>query len=128
MAGLISILKQKVKLLKQECHALYLAYRHPDTPWYAKVLIAFTLAYLLSPVDLIPDFIPILGYLDDLLIVPLLITLSVRLIPMPVMEQCRKQAGENPVTLKKSWQGAVVIIMIWLVLLVVLIKWVVYRV
>lgn len=75
-----------------ESIALYLAARHPNTPWYARVLAGLVAAYAFSPIDLIPDFVPVLGYLDDLLIVPAGIALCIRLIPPSVMEECRDRA------------------------------------
>jgi uncharacterized membrane protein YkvA (DUF1232 family) len=123
MANFTESLKRKVKALKQECYALYLAYKHPGVPWYAKLLIAVTLAYWLSPIDLIPDFIPILGYLDDLIIVPLLIMLSIKLVPEAIMATCRKRAIENPLPLKGKWIVAAIIIMIWIAMAIVLVAW-----
>lgn len=74
---------------------LYLAARHPMTPWYARLLAAGVAAYALSPIDLIPDFIPVVGYLDDLLIVPAGIALAIKLIPPSVMEECRQRARDS---------------------------------
>ena len=117
---LISALKQKASALRKELVALYYAYQHPRTGMAPRVVILFTLGYALSPIDLIPDFIPDLGYLDDLIIIPLLICLSVRMIPAEVMRECRQQAVENPVTLKKNWKFGAVIIILWLSILLVL--------
>ena len=89
---LLSALQQRARDLKTETIVLYLAARHPGTPWYAKLLVAAIAAYALSPIDLIPDFIPILGYLDDLILIPLGIVLAVRMIPRPILEECRAQA------------------------------------
>src|ERR671933_1645183 len=91
---LLTGLRRRARLLKRDTYALYLAARDPRTPWYAKVLAAVVVAYALSPLDLIPDFIPVLGYLDDLLIVPAGIALAVKLVPAPVMAECRAQAHE----------------------------------
>ncbi|HEY6239783.1 MAG TPA: YkvA family protein [Burkholderiales bacterium] len=85
-------LKERAQALRSETVALCFAARHPDTPWYAKLLVAGIAAYALSPIDLIPDFIPILGYLDDLVLIPLGIVLAVRLIPHPVLAECRARA------------------------------------
>src|SRR5579859_4082071 len=87
--------RQKVRALKRETYALYLACRDPRVPWYAKLLAGGVVAYLFSPIDPIPDFIPVLGFLDDLIIVPLGITLAVRLIPPAVMAECRARAAEE---------------------------------
>jgi uncharacterized membrane protein YkvA (DUF1232 family) len=108
--------KQRVWQLKTETYALYLAYRDARVPWYAKVLIGFVVAYTFSPIDLIPDFIPILGYLDDLVIAPLGIALAIRLIPQEVMAECR-QAAQEAVGQDRpaSWPAAVVIVAIWLI-------------
>src|SRR3990172_10075957 len=110
--------KNRARQPRVETYALYLACRHPGVPWYAKVSAAGVVGYALSPIDLIPDFIPVLGYLDDLVIVPLGITLVLRMIPRPVMEQCRARAKENLNQDKpKIWLGAAIIIAIWLLLI-----------
>jgi uncharacterized membrane protein YkvA (DUF1232 family) len=85
-------LRQRARLLKAETLALVLALRHPATPWYAKVWLSIVVAYALSPIDLIPDFIPILGYLDDLILLPFGIAIAIRMIPAPVMADCRARA------------------------------------
>jgi uncharacterized membrane protein YkvA (DUF1232 family) len=108
-------LKDRARLLKRDTIALYLAARDPRTPWYAKVLAGVVVAYALSPIDLIPDFIPVLGYLDDLILVPAGIALVLRLVPAEVMTDCRERAtaqAERPT----SRVGAAVMIGIWLVL------------
>jgi uncharacterized membrane protein YkvA (DUF1232 family) len=104
--------KQRVHELKRETYALYLAYRDPRVPWYAKLLAASVVAYAFSPIDLIPDFIPVLGYLDDLVLVPLGIMFALKLIPPQVMAECREKAraAEGRPT---SWVAAVVIVAIW---------------
>ena len=98
--------------LRRDTYALYLAYRDPRTPWYAKMVGALVAAYALSPIDLIPDFIPILGYLDDLLLLPLGIALAVRLIPPKIMRECRAKAEASP---PKSRLAGVVVVCIWIV-------------
>jgi len=106
-------LKQRARGLKQETYALYLAVRDPRTPWYARAVAAAVVAYALSPLDLIPDFIPVIGYLDDLILVPLGIALCLKLIPEPVMRECRERARATngpPV----SRAGAALIIAAWL--------------
>jgi len=89
-------LKVRARALGSETRALWLAARHPDTPWSARLLIALVAGYALSPLDLIPDFIPVLGYLDDLVLVPLGLALAIRLVPPQVMAGCRARvaAGE----------------------------------
>lgn len=127
MTNILSRLTKQTEALKKEVVALYLACRDRQTPWYAKLITACVVAYALSPIDLIPDFIPILGYLDDLILVPIGIMLAVRLIPRPVMERCRAEAGRK---LSKGEAGgrkaAVVIIFIWLALFIAAI-WLVYK-
>ena len=110
-------LRKRVTHLKGETFALYLAARHPATPWYAKVFVAGVVAYAFSPIDLIPDFVPVLGYLDDLVLVPLGIAVAIRMIPPRVLAECRERsqaamAAGNPV----SRAAAAVIIGIWLLL------------
>jgi uncharacterized membrane protein YkvA (DUF1232 family) len=111
--------KQRAHVLKREVYTLYLAYRDPRTPWYGKVLAALVVAYAFSPIDLIPDFIPILGYLDDLVLIPLGVVLAMRMIPPEVMSDSRAKAEEvlragKPV----SWFGAVIVGAIWIALAV----------
>ena len=106
--------------LKSETHALYLAYRDPRVPWYAKLFAALVVGYAFSPIDLIPDPIPVLGYLDDLILVPLGVALAVRMIPEDVLSESRQKAremverGERPV----SRAAAAVIVVLWLALAV----------
>lgn len=115
---LINNLKQKVRGLKAEIQVLIFAYSDRRTPLVAKLVIGLTVGYLLSPIDLIPDFIPIIGLLDDLIIVPLLIMLSIRLMPPIVLTEARKRMQENPEKLKKNnWIFAIIIIFIWLTML-----------
>lgn len=93
-AGLLARLKAWARRLKAETLVLALAAGHPGTPWYAKLLVVAVVAYALSPIDLIPDFIPVLGYLDELILLPLGIALAVRLVPPEVMAECRARAGQ----------------------------------
>ena len=88
-----SDVKARAKRLRREMHALWLAARHPDTPWYAKLLVAGVLVYAVTPVDLVPDFIPILGIIDDIIFVPLALALAARFVPREVLEECRIKAG-----------------------------------
>ena len=85
-------LRRWARRLRTETYALYLAYRDPRVPWYARAVAVLVVAYAYSPIDLIPDFIPVLGYLDDLLLVPLGAALVIRLIPGPVLAECRERA------------------------------------
>lgn len=123
---LLSSLKQWAYHLKTETYALYLAARDPATPWYAKFLAAVVAAYAFSPIDLIPDFIPVLGYLDDLILLPLGIMLAIRLVPSPVMTKCRERAACELRNRPVSRRAGVVIVAIWGVLTATGIVWV-YR-
>jgi len=107
--------RDRVRALKNETYALWVASRHPRVPWFAKLVTLVVVAYALSPIDLIPDFIPVIGYLDDLLLVPLGIALAIKLIPADVLAECRAEAGRRfaqggP----KSRAGAAVVIATWL--------------
>ena len=109
--------RQRVRQLKQETFALYLAYKDPRVPWYARVWLAIVVGYAFSPIDLIPDFVPILGYLDDLILLPLGILIAIKLIPEPVLAECRlKAAAEMGAGPPGGWRTAVLIITIWLIL------------
>jgi uncharacterized membrane protein YkvA (DUF1232 family) len=117
VTGLLAQWKRWAGQLKAEIYALYLAYRDPRTPWYARVFVACVVGYAFSPIDLIPDPIPVLGYLDDLILVPLGIALAVRMIPPAVLSECRQQAQAlmeegKPVNLT----AAVAVVAIWLLL------------
>jgi uncharacterized membrane protein YkvA (DUF1232 family) len=121
--GPLAALQEKARELQYNISALYLAYKRKDVPKSAKILIAITVGYALSPVDLIPDFIPILGYLDDLCIVPLLVFISIKLIPEKIMEECREQAkdiwkGGRP----KKWHYAIPILVIYALIIFIIIQ------
>ena len=108
-------IKEKAGKLKRDIPAVFLAMKHPKTPWYARILAGIIIGYALSPVDLIPDFVPVLGYLDDLVILPLLIILLLRLIPREVFEECHQEAEDLWANGKpKKWYYAIPIIVIWL--------------
>ncbi|MBA2746080.1 MAG: DUF1232 domain-containing protein [Flavisolibacter sp.] len=116
---LLAKLKQKARQLKSEAQVLIIAYKDTRTPLSAKILIGITVGYLLSPIDLIPDFIPVLGLLDDLIIVPLLITASINLIPETVLNEARGTIKSNPQKLNKTnWIFALIIIAIWILALI----------
>ena len=107
--------KQRTHQLSAQTYALYLAYRHPRTPWYAKVFAALIVGYVFSPIDPIPDFIPGVGLLDEMVVVPIGILIAAKMIPPEVFEECREKArevelGEKPV----SRVAAVVIVAVWL--------------
>jgi uncharacterized membrane protein YkvA (DUF1232 family) len=106
--------KAKARKLKREVYALYLVSKDRRVPWYARVVAVAVVAYAFSPIDLIPDPIPVLGYLDDLILIPLGIALVIKLIPVEVMQDCREKAAltmkaEKP----KNWVAAGIIILIW---------------
>lgn len=116
--------RARVGCLKNETFALYLAARHPKTPWYAKVLIAAVVAYAVSPIDLIPDFIPVLGYLDDLILVPLGIAVAIRMIPPHVLAECRERAHDVNLGAGSTGRAAaIVVIGIWLILAALCTRW-----
>jgi uncharacterized membrane protein YkvA (DUF1232 family) len=115
MPSFLNRWKAWARQLKQEIYALYLAYKDPRTPWYAKVFSAMVVAYAFSPIDLIPDPIPVLGYLDDLVLVPVGAYLAVRMIPRQVMEDCRAKSAQVMAQGKPvNKVAAAVIVLIWL--------------
>ena len=115
---MIEKLKSKARALKHEAYAVYLAARDPRTPWYVKILIFFVVAHTFSPIDLIPDFIPVLGYLDDLIITPGGIWLAVRLIPPEVLEEARATAVTQSLDRRVGIVGAGIIILIWILAII----------
>ncbi len=112
--GLLSRLRQRASTLKRETYALALAYRDPRTPWHAKLWAACVVAYAVSPIDLIPDFIPVLGLLDDLILLPMGIALAIRLIPAEILDECRTKAAAQMQESSSSWIAAAVVVAIWL--------------
>ncbi len=109
--------RKRARELRSETYALYLAYRDPRTPWYARLFAAAVVGYAFSPIDLVPDFVPVLGYLDDLVLVPLGVLLALKMIPPEVWAESREKAREamaagRPV----SWAAALVIVLIWLLI------------
>lgn len=110
----IDSLRATAKRLRRDVHALGLACRDPRIPWYAKLTAAVVVAYALSPIDLIPDFIPVVGYLDDLVLIPLGVALVLRMVPPEVMADCRARAMVEPVAIRR-WVAAAVIVALWLV-------------
>ena len=122
---LLGRLRDRARTIKRDTYAVYFACRDPRTPWYAKVFAGGVVAYALSPIDLIPDFIPVVGYLDDLILVPLGIALAVKMIPEPVLIDCRAKAqiaSERPT----DRRAAAIIVAIWLAVAGLLI-WLAYR-
>jgi uncharacterized membrane protein YkvA (DUF1232 family) len=117
---MVSLLTNRIKAwaksLKRDVMTLWFVLRHPHTPWLARALAAILTAYALSPIDLIPDFIPVLGYLDDLIIVPLGIWLLLKIIPEQVLMECRNQADEwfrQDQQKPRSWVGLLIILGLW---------------
>ncbi|GIP52549.1 hypothetical protein J42TS3_15840 [Paenibacillus vini] len=110
-------LKSYAKKTKQNLFVLYLSYKDNRVPWYAKAVAICVVAYAFSPIDLIPDFIPILGYLDDVILVPLGITLALKLIPPYIIEENRAKAEEMKRNGKpKNWVFAIIIVLVWILL------------
>ena len=121
-------LKAKAKEFKLNISALYLAYKRKDVPILSKILIAITVGYALSPIDLIPDFIPILGYIDDLIILPFFIFLSIKLILKGIMDECKEQAKDLWIDGKlKKWYYAIQIVAIYLLLIVLIVKYIFFK-
>jgi uncharacterized membrane protein YkvA (DUF1232 family) len=106
--------KDRVRQLKAETYALYLAYKDPRVPWYARLFALCVVGYAFSPIDLIPDFIPVVGYLDDLLLIPLGVILVRKMIPQEVLAKCREKAQTAMREGKPTnWVAAGIIITIW---------------
>lgn len=116
-------IKEKAKQLKTDIPSIFLALKHKSTPVNAKIIAGITIAYALSPIDLIPDFIPVFGYIDDVILLPLLIALTIKLIPDDVMNECRiKAEGMWSDGKPKKWFYAIPILIIWLIVLLFIIK------
>ena len=118
-------IKERAAMLKRDVPAAFLALKDGRTPVIAKILAGITVAYALSPVDLIPDFVPVLGYLDDVLLLPALIVLTVKLIPAEVLSDCRRQAeglwaGGKP----RKWYFALPILLLWALIVWLVIRWI----
>jgi len=122
--------KDRARRLKAEVFALYLAYKDPRVPWYARLFALCVVGYAFSPIDFIPDPIPVLGYLDDLILIPLGVALAIRMIPKDVLDECREKAraleAEGKLT---NWVAGIVVIAVWLLLaaLAVLLTWRILR-
>jgi|SRR5579884_567635 uncharacterized membrane protein YkvA (DUF1232 family) len=119
---LLAQLKEQASRLRRELHALRLAYSDPRTPWLARLLIVCIIAYALSPIDLIPDPIPIIGHLDDLILLPLAIAVAIWMIPNSVMADCRERAREANFDKPSQWKwiGAALVVMVWLFIAVLI--------
>jgi uncharacterized membrane protein YkvA (DUF1232 family) len=121
-------LRDWARRIKRDGLTLWFALRHPHTPWLAKALGWFVVAYALSPIDLIPDFIPVLGYLDDVILLPGLIWLAIKLLPADVLAECRMQADRQLASgadRPRSWAGALGVLMVWAAVL--LLGWWLWR-
>ena len=117
-------LRNRARELKIELMALALAARHPDTPWYAKLIVAGCVAYAVTPVDLIPDAIPVVGFIDDLVFIPLAVAFAVRFIPAPVMADCRVRSRAIEARAPRfSWWMWMVISAAWLTAIVLIALW-----
>lgn len=115
-------LKSRARALKDEALAVYLAAKDPRTPWYAKALVFFVAAHTFSPIDLIPDFVPVLGYLDDLIITPLGLALAIRLIPPEVLEEARGKVAGSSVERGVKVIGVAVIVLTWIILVMFIVR------
>ncbi|MDO5560873.1 MAG: DUF1232 domain-containing protein [Oscillospiraceae bacterium] len=116
-------LKERAKKLKYDIPAIFIALKKKETPLGAKLMAAVTVGYALSPVDLIPDFIPVLGYLDDLILLPAMAALTIKLIPEDIMSKCRLEAADMWKDGKpKKWYYAIPIALIWLLIIFLIIR------
>ena len=123
IGGAIMSLKERATALKTDIPAVFLALKAKETPLIAKIAAGITVAYALSPIDLIPDFVPILGYLDDVILLPALVSLTLKLIPSDIMEACRTQAkGMWTDGRPKKWYYAIPIIIVWALIAFVIVK------
>lgn len=116
-------LKARAKKLKTDIPAVFLALKDKETPFIAKIFAGITVAYALSPIDLVPDFIPVFGYLDDVILLPMFVAITIRFIPQDVMERNRKQSeGMWQDGKPKKWYYGIPIVTIWLLIIVVILK------
>lgn len=126
-SSIVSNFKQKVKRINKEVGALYLATKRPDMPLLPKIISLLIVGYALSPIDLIPDFIPVLGLLDDIILIPLGVTLVIKLIPENIMIECRQQADNAFKEGKpKNWIAAGIIILLWITIFIYIVKKILY--
>ena len=113
--------RQRARALKQDVYALYFALRDPRTPWYAKAFSALVVAYAFSPIDLIPDPIPVIGHLDDIILIPLGVSLAIKLIPAAVLANSRIRAHEARLRIT-NWIGAAVVVVIWVAVILIVMR------
>jgi uncharacterized membrane protein YkvA (DUF1232 family) len=119
-SSLLERLRNRSREFKTQIDAIYFAFQDPRTPWFAKLLAILVVAYAVSPIDLIPDFLPVIGYLDDLVIVPAGIALAVRLIPSVVMDDARQRAAQSKVSNTRfGWVGTFMIVAIWILIIAI---------
>ncbi len=115
--------KETARQLRKDVYTLYYAYKDPRVPWYSKLLVAAVVAYAASPIDLIPDFIPIIGYLDDLIIVPLGIAIALKTVPSRVLEECRSKAEAADAQGRlRNWYSAFIVIAIWILAAILIVR------
>jgi len=119
----LSNFKEKARQLKTDIPALFIALKDKQTPLLAKVLAGIVVVYALSPIDLIPDFIPVLGYLDDLIILPALIAITIKLIPKDVLNKCKEEA-KSLGRAKQKWFYAIPFIIVWMIILLIIISFI----
>lgn len=125
MKALSQRLRQWAYRLKYDVLVIYFALKHPQTPFYAKLVAALIVCYALSPIDVIPDFIPVLGYLDEVILLPLGIAFAIKLLPPNVLADCREEGKNNPPAVKpKLWFMAYVTVILWVIVLYALYEWI----
>lgn len=120
--NILETLNVKAKYLKKQACTLYLTAKDKRTPWYARVFILAIVGYALSPIDLIPDFIPVLGYFDDLIIIPVAIIIAIKLIPKDVYQDCQEEAKFEQLNTKAKWAASSLIAIIWLLIIGAIIR------
>ena len=117
MGEALTKLKEQARKLKKEIFLLVEASKHPKAPFYVKLLSILIIAYAFSPVDLIPDFVPVLGYLDDIILIPFAIKFVLKLTPKDVLDECREKVRKSENVKKKNWTAGIVIILLWIAVL-----------
>ncbi len=123
---MVTRLKNWAEILIQETMALYFAYRDPRTPWYARLFTAYVFARTVSPVDLIPDFIPVIGYMDDLILTPVGIWLAIKIIPKDVLEDSRNKARETSISNRSSGNWYIFLVILFWIIFIAAIGWAIF--